>query len=255
MKRIKLFHLYGPEVFEEAWLDPIKTMRKDILPRFCRSPIFETMIQRLSSCDPPPPAIALHVPLPVRYSLIPIPPPFHLKCSNYPLSNHSLILLSLSISLSFPSSITFQQDDVTLLASGTLEEFPESRTYTLNEVITSAVGYPVFMEFLVGAVSTENLLCVRMIDMFEHLMSIAEGRNGGDNMTVGTSVGTSAGAPTSVGTSKASTTTVFDEKALEAAIDQAWETYRFFVTPGASFEVSIHHLLRKHIMLHMGKQK
>ena len=67
MKRIKLFHLYGPEVFEEACLDPIKTMRKDILPRFCRSPIYESMIHRLASCDPPPATSYLHVPTPVGW--------------------------------------------------------------------------------------------------------------------------------------------------------------------------------------------
>ena len=108
MKRIKLFHLYGPEVFEVACLDPIKTMRKDILPRFCRSPIFETMIQRLSSCDPPPPAIALHVPLPVRYSLLPIPPLCHLNAQTTPCpTNLSFCSRCPSPSRFLPLSFTF----------------------------------------------------------------------------------------------------------------------------------------------------
>jgi hypothetical protein len=33
-KRIDLLSLYGPHVFEEAVIDPIKTMSKDVLPRF-----------------------------------------------------------------------------------------------------------------------------------------------------------------------------------------------------------------------------
>jgi hypothetical protein len=56
MKRIDLLHLYGPNVFEEAVLDPIKTMRKDVLPRFLQSNDYLAMIENLASCDPLPPA-------------------------------------------------------------------------------------------------------------------------------------------------------------------------------------------------------
>lgn len=51
-KRIQLFHLYGPEVFEEACLEPIKTMRKDILPRFLASDIANRMFANVGSCEP-----------------------------------------------------------------------------------------------------------------------------------------------------------------------------------------------------------
>jgi hypothetical protein len=69
MKRIKLINLYGPKVFDEACLDPIKTMRRDLLPRFLRSDIFNIMISNLASCDPLPPACALIVPPPDKYVL------------------------------------------------------------------------------------------------------------------------------------------------------------------------------------------
>ena len=139
---------------------------------------------------------------------------------------------------------------MSLLSSGTLEDFPESRLFTLNEVINSPICYPVFLEFLVGAVSTENLLCVRMIDTFEHLMSKAVGRHhhGSD-----TALNGSSKPSTGTGPATKTPTAPSDMEAYEAATEQAWETYRFFVTPGASLEVSCHHLLRKHIMLQMGK--
>jgi hypothetical protein len=61
-KRINLIHLYGPHVFEEACIDPVKTMKKDVLPRFLRSDIFRTMIQSLAKLEPLPPACQLIVP-------------------------------------------------------------------------------------------------------------------------------------------------------------------------------------------------
>jgi hypothetical protein len=68
-KRINLLQIYGPHVFEEAVLDPIKTMRKDVLPRFLQSKVFITMILSLASCDPLPPASNLSLPPPSKYVL------------------------------------------------------------------------------------------------------------------------------------------------------------------------------------------
>ena len=66
LKRMENVHLYGPEVFEEACIDPIKTMRKDILPRFLVSDVHKRMISDLASCDPPPAAGSLTVPPPLN---------------------------------------------------------------------------------------------------------------------------------------------------------------------------------------------
>lgn len=37
VKRLKLIHVYGQEVFSEALIDPIKTIQRDIQPRFLAS--------------------------------------------------------------------------------------------------------------------------------------------------------------------------------------------------------------------------
>eukprot|EP00596_Hydrurales_sp_CCMP1899_P001135 CAMPEP_0119052002 /NCGR_PEP_ID=MMETSP1177-20130426/73441_1 /TAXON_ID=2985 /ORGANISM="Ochromonas sp, Strain CCMP1899" /LENGTH=296 /DNA_ID=CAMNT_0007031417 /DNA_START=330 /DNA_END=1220 /DNA_ORIENTATION=+ len=68
-KRIKLLHLYGPHVFDEAVLDPIKTMKKDVLPRFLQSTTFRAMIHSLASCDTLPPASNLSLPPPSKHVL------------------------------------------------------------------------------------------------------------------------------------------------------------------------------------------
>lgn len=60
-KRIKLLSLYGASVFEEACIDPMMTMEKDILPRFRVSNCIKEMIINVSLCEPPPPAADLEV--------------------------------------------------------------------------------------------------------------------------------------------------------------------------------------------------
>ena len=52
-RRIELFDLYGPEVFSEALLDPIKTMHKDVLPRYLVSPCYieiKARMEKLKVC-------------------------------------------------------------------------------------------------------------------------------------------------------------------------------------------------------------
>ena len=60
-RRMQLLHLYGPHVFEEAVIDPIKTMKKDVLPRFVVSDICQELINNLALCEPLPSADMLQV--------------------------------------------------------------------------------------------------------------------------------------------------------------------------------------------------
>jgi Regulator of G protein signaling domain len=167
LKRIKLLHLYGPEVFEEATREPIKTMRKDILPRFLVSTCFRKMIVNVASCEPTsPPASELKVPPPRSW----------------------------------------------LLTASTLDDLPESRRFDLDEVLNCLHLFNEFLSFLRNRVSSENLICVRMIDIFQDLVGIGD---------------------------------------LDAAEIQAWKIYQFFIAPGSAYEVSVHHVHRKHVMLDM----
>lgn len=49
--RIALIHIYGRECFQEAAIDPRKTIEKDVLPRFIASPFFDSMMERLEICE------------------------------------------------------------------------------------------------------------------------------------------------------------------------------------------------------------
>ena len=171
MKRIELLHLYGPEVFEEACLEPIKTMRKDILPRFLNSEIANRMVANVASCEPkPPPASDLKVP----------PPDSH------------------------------------LLTTSSLESFRVDRNFLLEEILNCLQLYNEFFFFLKKSQTSENLICVRMIVIFEELMKNLD---------------------------------------LKGAGIQAWKIYQYFVAPGSAYEVSIHHVYRKQIMLGMADPK
>lgn len=44
--RISLLHIYGTYVFDESLLDPFRTLKRDILPRFFNSKLYQEMIYR-----------------------------------------------------------------------------------------------------------------------------------------------------------------------------------------------------------------
>ena len=167
MKRVKLLSVYGPTIFDEACIDPILTMTKDILPRFKVSNTVNRMVMRVASSEPPPPATDLKV-----------PPPMNL-----------------------------------LLALCSSDAFPDSRNFTLDEVIGTEHLYNVFSTYLQdNNRHVENLHCIRKIDIFEELMKM---------------------------------------NCEKEATDEAWQIYRYFVAQGAAFFVPLPSLDRKSLMLSM----
>ena len=83
--RMKRVNIYGPQTFEEALLDPLKTMRRDILPRFTRSKFFSDMVERMASIEHLPSASELDTPVPptkLKFDSLdelPLDRRFHLK--------------------------------------------------------------------------------------------------------------------------------------------------------------------------------
>jgi hypothetical protein len=64
LKRLRLIHLYGRDVFCEALLDPIKTIQRDIQPRFLASEDYKRLNTLLSGLEPLPSAQSLKLPRP-----------------------------------------------------------------------------------------------------------------------------------------------------------------------------------------------
>lgn len=132
-RRIELLRLYGPAVFDEACEDPLKTMEKDVLPRFRVSETGDRMVSSVASCEPPPPAADLRV-----------PPP------------GNLLVEVLSIQ-SLTGARRFALEEVIGC---------ECLYNTFNNYLS-------LLKESNGSTSSETLKCVRAIDIFEELMTIS----------------------------------------------------------------------------------
>jgi hypothetical protein len=171
MKRIQLIHLYGPEVFEESLIDPLKTMKRDILPRFLRSTAFEEM--KLTQATLATPAIASELELPIP-----------------------------------PTSLSFTLEELTLPSSS-----PE-RHFHLNEIVQNRYLYSRFLTYLQDCYCSENLICYRLITLFEEKMDLKQFTTSG---TI------------------------------------ALDIYRYFVAEGSPYEISLEYSHRKAICLQLAK--
>ena len=89
--RITHVNEYGPEVFEEATIDPLKTMRKYVLPRFLVSPYYRDLKIRLKTLGQLPSAESFSIDPPLDSDLpslaigTPNTPPFLSLTATYSL--------------------------------------------------------------------------------------------------------------------------------------------------------------------------
>lgn len=51
IKRIRLLHIYGRDVFAEAMIDPMRTIEKDIYPRFVQNLHYRKMLETVQTLD------------------------------------------------------------------------------------------------------------------------------------------------------------------------------------------------------------
>ena len=125
--RMSLVNLYGPQTFEESLIDPLKTLRRDILPRFLRSSHFSEMVRCLSSIERLPPASDLDLPIP-------------------------------------PTNLHFDS----------LDDLPPSRKFHLREVVENRHLYQNFLAYTQKCFCSENLICYRMVAIFEERIAAHE---------------------------------------------------------------------------------
>jgi hypothetical protein len=208
-RRMREFRSYGPEVFKEARLDPINTLIKDILPRFVVSPYFEEMKFYIKALSNLPPASSLTV----------TPP-------------NSAMSTMISVK---------NKTDVVDARLATLKTTADVEQYCreLNNYFVDVVLYTKLLDFLVRIVSSENLLCIRAINIFPQLFEeTAESR-----------------AARGVATSKVklNTKTKIKDGASEAVTSQAWLIYMYFLAPGSCYEVGISSAISRSVALNMAK--
>ena len=169
--RIENLHLYGPNVFDETLIDPVKTLKSDVLPRFLASP-YCSELRRYQTELYPLPAAA-----------------------------------SLSLRLPGVAPTTLWPDEKI-----TAENL---RAMTMIEVFHDAIVYKAFLEYGKVSFSDENVLFGRALSIFRCLWAHKD--------------------PSIVG-------------CPPEAKDMAWIIFRYFICPGAPFEISLTYRRRKDMM-------
>ena len=98
------------------------------------------------------------------------------------------------------------------------DAFPDTRCFTLDELIGSQHLYDSFLTFLqnISKEKGNKLLCIRKIDIFEELMHM---------------------------------------NCVKEATEEAWQIYRYYVAQGAAFEIPLSSLDRKYLMLSLAIPK
>lgn len=70
IQRIKMLHIYGREAFSEALIDPIKTLHRDIYPRFLHSEHHAQLVRHASNINEKVAASSLRLPSPNHTALL-----------------------------------------------------------------------------------------------------------------------------------------------------------------------------------------
>jgi hypothetical protein len=167
MRRIKMIHIYGKEIFMEALIDPIKTIERDIYPRFLLSSEYELLVSSLKTLDN--------------------------------------VASAVNLKLSKPPFIILQRYQLKEIEKNVIK-------YTLNDLLDDQILYSEFLKYLEKIVSSENLLCIRAIKIFqESFLSAIPSENA-------------------------------------KIFDNAWLVYRYFIASGSPYEISISYRKKKEVM-------
>ena len=220
-RRMKEFHTYGPEVFKEARLDPMNTLIKDILPRFVVSPIFDEMKFYCKALNNMPPPNSLIV--------------------NPPMS-------AMSTAVSVKNKVAAVDKELAKLDTAVdVERYCRD---DLEQYFVDALLYEYLLKYLNRIVSSENLLCIRAINIFPQLfeepanskiaMSVAVSKIQLSTKSQPNSEGTDSGGPNKGVVTKAVT-------------NQAWLIYMYFLAPGACYEVGVSSAISRSVALNMAK--
>ena len=115
------------------------------------------------------------------------------------------------------SELTVAPPPQTIIDTASLDEIPPTRLFELKEILNCQILYTEFISYLRARVCSENLICLRMIMIFEELVQLD------------------------------------DEESPALAADEAWTIYRFFIASGSAYEVSLEYAHRKRLMESLAK--
>jgi hypothetical protein len=203
MRRIKMIHIYGKEAFMEALIDPIKTIEKDIYPRFLLSAEYRLLVASLKTLETP--------------------------------------ALARNLKLTKPPFLIFQRYQFKEIQNNLVQ-------FTLNDLIEDQVLYTEFLKYLEKIVSSENLLCIRAIKIFQDSFSSTTS----STSTTSTPRPSSTSTPTPAPKPRPRTPTLPSMSSKEnrenTISENAWLVYRYFIASNSPYEISISYRKKKEVM-------
>jgi hypothetical protein len=241
--RMNLVHIYGPTVFNEALYDPYITLRNDVMPRFLASQLYGEMHARIAFSLRLPGADSLHVGPPLVADS-----PF---------------------------------------ARASLGDFPDSRKFELVEIIADNFLYGEFLIYLREHFCPENLLCIRRVLEYEEMykawqlslgimpvvasstrITSFRSASGSASSSTGAGGGGAGDSTRSVGGTSSrmsfrvgkqlsfrvnTSASASLNRCPEDIDNAAWAIYRYFVAPGAAYEIALSIRQRKDIMIALAR--
>mgnify|MGYP003386458591 CR=1 FL=1 len=222
-RRIEEWKAYGPDVFDEAVLDPKVTLNRDIMPRFVVSSVYNDMKFFLYKINKLPSMTGLKLPT-----------------------------ITASQSVIEGIVATLKTDDLIRDYVNCIDNF-----------FIDPLLYNQLLKFLTRIVSSESLLCIRAVDMYHGLFEEIETKklrimDGSTFSTIEMNqlaqvvelsgeivVNTNANSNANGNKTKS------EQVIRGRIIGQAWQIYLHFVAPDSCFEVGISHKLMQSVNRNM----
>lgn len=242
MKRIRLIHIYGPEVFGEMLLDPVKTIQRDIYPRFYQSEDYRQMKRCHISLENLPCASKLKLPKPSFVVIFQRYDVKDIERGNVTFTLHDLLddrILYMEF-LKFLESIVAVENLYCIRAIAIYKEAMSLATMNSNTTINH-IG---IKHFAGNNVNSRPSFTNTGNHMINNNSAMNTCRSTSSVSCAVTMIGNSSTAHNS----SASTS-------LQSAYEIAWTIYKFFIAPGSSFEVSSNHQMKNDVMRDLANPK
>jgi Regulator of G protein signaling domain len=111
-------------------------------------------------------------------------------------------------------SLTVPPPNGCIYSKDTIGSLTDAQRFELNDILADKFLYSHFHHYLMKTIAAENLLCVRMILIFEDII---------------------------------------EKQDYSAARSHAWAIYKYFVAYGSAYEVSLNIRQRKNVMISLAK--
>mmetsp|Transcript_19083 Transcript_19083/g.17313 ORF Transcript_19083/g.17313 Transcript_19083/m.17313 type:complete len:474 (+) Transcript_19083:170-1591(+) len=241
LHRIKNMHLYTFQIFDEALLDPIKTLRKDVLPRFLHSEHYKRLVSHCSHIYPLPSLKEFTFQMPSTAKVLQWPDEKltleNLRNVDWYVLLHDYILFGQF--LKYTQSIVSSENLLCARLSAKYMCLWEAKGYPMKQntfISLNCSGQPTYIEPSIKSVDIQT----QLPDIQSQLPDIPTASSSSNTTRVPSRdkmlFSKKTGNPVKVMTCPPD------------AQELAWSILRYFILPNSVYEISLSHRKRKDIM-------